>query len=65
MIISLTPNPALDVSGLVTRLTPNEKSYVTHEIRLPGGNGINAARIAQRLGSKVTVTGVPWWSLRG
>ena len=57
MIISLTPNPALDVSGLVERLTPNEKSYVTQEMRLPGGNGINAARIAQRLGSKVIVTG--------
>lgn len=57
MIISLTPNPALDVSGLVERLTPNEKSYVSHELRLPGGNGINSARIAQRLGSEVLVTG--------
>ncbi len=57
MIISITPNPALDVSGIVERLTPNEKSYVTHELRLPGGNGINAARIAGRLGSEVIVTG--------
>lgn len=57
MIITLTPNPALDVSGTVAELVPNEKSYVSHEIRLPGGNGINAARIAHRLGGEVLATG--------
>ena len=57
MIITLTLNPALDVSGTVERLVPNEKAYVTHEHRFPGGNGINAARIAHRLGAEVVATG--------
>lgn len=57
MIITLTPNPALDVSGTVSELVPNEKSYVSHEMRLPGGNGINAARIVHRLAGKVLATG--------
>jgi 1-phosphofructokinase family hexose kinase len=57
MILTLTPNPALDVSGTVSKLVPNEKSYVSHEKHFPGGNGINAARIAHRLGAKVLVTG--------
>lgn len=57
MIITLTPNPALDVTGTVHEMVPNEKSYVEQEIRLPGGNGINAARIAHRLGAEVLATG--------
>ena len=57
MILTLTPNPALDVSGTVPKLVPNEKSYISHEMRLPGGNGINAARVAHRLGSEVITTG--------
>lgn len=57
MIITLTPNPALDVSGTVPKLIPNEKAYVSHEMRLPGGNGVNAARIAHRLGADVVATG--------
>ena len=57
MIITFTPNPALDVSGTVTALVPNEKSYVSNESRFPGGNGINAARIIHRLGADVLATG--------
>lgn len=57
MIITITPNPALDVSGTVPKLVPNEKAYVSHEMRLPGGNGVNAARIAHRLGAEVIATG--------
>ncbi len=56
-IYTLTPNPALDLGGIVDKLIPNEKSYVQNETRYPGGNGINAARILQRLGSPVTLTG--------
>lgn len=57
MILSLTMNPALDISGVVEKLVPNEKSYVTDEIRTAGGNGINAATIASRLGSQARCTG--------
>lgn len=38
-------------------LIPNEKTYVHDEVRTPGGNGINAAVIAKRLGSPVLATG--------
>ena len=57
MILTVTLNPALDISGVVPELIPNEKAYVTQEVRMPGGNGINAGRIAHRLGSQVLATG--------
>jgi 1-phosphofructokinase family hexose kinase len=57
MILTLTPNPALDVSGTAKEVIPNEKCYVSHEMRMPGGNGVNAARIAHRLGAEVLASG--------
>jgi 1-phosphofructokinase family hexose kinase len=57
MIYSLTMNPALDLTGDVEHLIPNEKNYVHNERRSPGGNGINAARVAQKFGAKITATG--------
>lgn len=57
MIFSLTPNPALDLGGLVEDLKPNEKSYVRQETRTPGGNSINAARIIKRLNGPVVLSG--------
>lgn len=57
MIYSVTFNPALDVSGVVDQLIPNEKCYAHDEIHTPGGNGINAGIIAHRLKSKVILTG--------
>lgn len=56
-ILTLTPNPSLDISGTVDQLTLNEKSYVYDERRQPGGNGINAAVVAKNLGANVVVTG--------
>ncbi len=57
MIHTITLNPALDISGTVDKLVPDEKSYVYDEIQTPGGNGINAAIIAHRLGAPVSATG--------
>lgn len=57
MIYTVTFNPALDVSGTVEEVVPNEKSYVSDEVHMAGGNGINAGIISARLGSKVTLTG--------
>lgn len=57
MIYTVTFNPALDVSGVVDQLIPNEKCYVHNEIHTPGGNGINAGIIAHRLRSDVVMTG--------
>jgi 1-phosphofructokinase family hexose kinase len=56
-VCSLTPNPALDLGGVVKNLKPNEKSYVQDETRCPGGNAINVARVLTRLGIPVTATG--------
>jgi 1-phosphofructokinase family hexose kinase len=57
VIYTITFNPALDVSGVVDQLIPNEKSYVYNEAHCAGGNGLNSGLIAQRLGSKVILTG--------
>lgn len=57
MIYAITPNPALDLSGVVDELVPNEKMYVYDETRFPGGNAINAARVITALGAKVVATG--------
>lgn len=56
-IFSFTPNPALDLGGIVDELTPNEKCYVHDQIKSPGGNGINAARILTRLRVPVIASG--------
>lgn len=56
-VCTITPNPALDLSGLVKNLRPNEKSYVYNEIRAPGGNSINSARILNRLKVPVFASG--------
>src|SRR5690349_12571342 len=56
-IHTLTPNPALDLSGHVSGLVANEKNYVSKPRLDPGGNAINAGRIAQRLGAQVTAMG--------
>ena len=57
MIIAITPNPALDVGGIVDEIIPDEKTYVRNETRNPGGNSINSARVIKRLDVPVTATG--------
>lgn len=57
MIMTLTPNPTLDLSGSVDQMIPNEKNYVSSEARYPGGNGINVARLLTRFGIPVIATG--------
>lgn len=44
MIITVTPNPALDLGGVVDGIIPNEKNYVFNESRFSGGNAINVSR---------------------
>ena len=56
-LITLTSNPALDLSGHVRDLVVNEKNYVFQTRRDPGGNGINSARLATRLGCKTRAFG--------
>jgi len=57
MIITLTPNPALDLGGVVNGIVPNEKNYVLGETRFPGGNAVNVARWLTRLDLPTNATG--------
>jgi 1-phosphofructokinase family hexose kinase len=57
MIYTFTFNPALDVSGTVKKLVPNEKCYVFAEKHSAGGNGINSGLVSYRLGADVLLSG--------
>ena len=52
-IVTLTPNPAIDVWAAVDRVEPSRKLRCTELRRDPGGGGINVARVAKRLGADV------------
>ncbi len=59
-VITLTPNPALDLSTRVERLIPTHKLRCGPALRHPGGGGINVARVLHRLGTPVQA-----WYLAG
>jgi len=50
-IVTLTLNPAVDLSGDIDHLVPEHKLRCSHERRDPGGGGINVARVLRRLGA--------------
>ena len=52
-IVTLTMNPALDVSAEVEALRPGEKLRSPYRRNAPGGGGINVARVIQRLDGDV------------
>jgi len=54
MIVTVTMNPAIDISGVVDEVAPFRKLRCTEIRRDPGGGGINVARVAQRFGVDVT-----------
>lgn len=49
-ILTITLNPALDVSTSCAHLQSNHKLRCAHAERFPGGGGINVARVVHRLG---------------
>jgi 6-phosphofructokinase 2 len=53
-IVTLTVNPALDVSTSVKKLVPFTKMRCAPADRDPGGGGINVARVLRRLGIDAT-----------
>ena len=53
-IVTLTPNPALDISTAVERVMPTHKMRCVAPRHDPGGGGINVARVIRRLGGEVT-----------
>ncbi len=52
-IVTLTINPAVDISAAVPRVVPVHKLRCHDSRRDPGGGGINVARVVHRLGAKV------------
>lgn len=52
-IVTVTPNPAVDLSTAVDRIVPVYKLRGTSQRRDPGGGGINVARVVKRLGGDV------------
>lgn len=52
-IITLTPNPAVDLSTSIDRVVPTLKMRCTTERRDPGGGGVNVARVIKRFGGNV------------
>jgi 6-phosphofructokinase 2 len=53
-IITLTPNPAIDICTGTAEIVPSRKLRCSAARRDPGGGGINVARVVRRLGSQVT-----------
>ncbi|MDR3463308.1 MAG: 1-phosphofructokinase family hexose kinase [Beijerinckiaceae bacterium] len=53
-IVTLTMNPAIDVSTSADHVAPVHKLRCGAGRRDPGGGGINVARVASRLGAEVT-----------
>lgn len=57
MIVTLTPNPAVDVTYTVPRLSPGEVHRVQQVVESAGGKGVNVARVLAQLGRRVSCTG--------
>jgi 6-phosphofructokinase 2 len=53
-IVTITINPAVDIFVSIARVEPTRKMRTSAPKRDPGGGGINVARVAFRLGAKVT-----------
>jgi 6-phosphofructokinase 2 len=51
-IITVTPNPAIDVSTSVGKIAPYTKLRCAPARQDPGGGGINVARVVKRLGGE-------------
>ncbi|WP_270888524.1 1-phosphofructokinase family hexose kinase [Pedococcus sp. 5OH_020] len=58
MILTVTPNPALDVTYEVQRLVPHTSHRVLSVRELAGGKGVNVAAVASLRGQSVVATGL-------
>ena len=52
-IVTLTPNPAIDLSTSIDRVVPMRKLRCTAQRRDPGGGGVNVARVVKRFSGDV------------
>lgn len=53
MIVTVTPNPALDLTWHVDRITPGGTHRADAGVARAGGKGLNVARVAQAQGASV------------
>lgn len=53
-VVTITPNPAIDIYTTVEEMAPIRKLRCTAPRRDAGGGGINVARVVRRFGSEVT-----------
>lgn len=60
-ILTVTLNPALDLSARVPRMEAGPKLRLSDPVREPGGGGVNAARVIHELGGPVCA----WLALGG
>ena len=60
-VLTVTVNPALDVSATVEYLVPDHKLDAVSHRRDPGGGGVNVARVLHRLG----VSSTAWMTAGG
>lgn len=49
-IITITINPCIDISAHVPAMIPDRKLHCTHQLKEPGGGGVNISRVIQRFG---------------
>lgn len=54
MILTFTPNPALDIYTTVEKVTPDDKLRCKAPTQDPGGGGVNVSRVIKRLGGEST-----------
>ena len=58
MIVTVTLNPALDLTYAVDALVPHGTHRVARVAERPGGKGVNVARVLHALGEPVMATGL-------
>lgn len=56
-VVTITLNPALDLTGHLHTLTKGKVNQVKHCALHPAGKGVNVARVLAELGANVTATG--------
>ncbi|CAM2883782.1 1-phosphofructokinase [Vibrio neptunius] len=56
-VVTITLNPALDLTGSLTSLKPGSVSLVNESSLHAAGKGVNVAKVLSDLGAEVTVTG--------
>lgn len=57
MLLTVTLNAAIDKTYRLPRFQPGQLHRAQDVLSLPGGKGINVARVAKTLGAEVTATG--------